>query len=142
MMKWTTWENVGVDRMACAWLITRFIDAEAEFSFIPSGSTQVPDGAEPFDIPGVRYSHHRGHCSFHTIVKEHSLKDPVLHYIARIVDEADTLQEITLEPIAAGLDAICTGIRLTSKDDFEALERGYEIYNALYKYLVSSTNLT
>ncbi|SEP16212.1 chromate resistance protein ChrB domain-containing protein [Paenibacillus sp. OV219] len=134
-MKWTTWENVGVDRIACAWLIKRFIDTEAEFTFIPSGSSQIPANEEPFDIPGVRYSHHRGHCSFHTIVKEFQLKDPVLHHIARIVDEADTLQEITLEPIAAGLDAICSGIRLTSKDDHEALNRGFEIYQALYSFL-------
>jgi hypothetical protein len=62
-MKWVTWENVGVDRMACAWLIRRQIDKKPTFLFIPKGSTDVPKGAEPFDIPGVRRSHHQGHCS-------------------------------------------------------------------------------
>jgi hypothetical protein len=137
MMKWVTWENVGVDRMACAWLIKRFIDPEAEFLFIPAAEKQFPEGAEPFDIPGVRYSHYRGHCSFHTMIKEHQLKDPILQRIAHIVDEADTIQEVQLEPAASGLDTICHGIRLISQDDMQALERGYLIYEALYAQLAS-----
>ena len=77
-MKWVTWENVGVDRMACAWLIRRSIDPKAKFLFIPKGQQDLPKGAEPFDIPGVRLSHHRGHCSFHTLLGEYKLDDPVL----------------------------------------------------------------
>jgi hypothetical protein len=136
-MKWVTWENVGVDRMACAWLIQRFIDANAEFLFIPAGSEQLPEDTEGFDIPGTRYSHHRGHCSFHTMVQSFDLKDPVLQRLARIIDEADTLQEVVLEPIAAGLDAICQGLRLVSANDYEAIEKGSMIYEALYAQLAN-----
>lgn len=138
-MKWVTWENVGVDRMACAWLIRTFIDLDAEFVFIPPGTTSLPEGAEPFDIPGVRLSHQRGHCSFHTMLREYELKDPMLHRIARIVDEADMVQEVSLEPVAAGLDAICNGIRMTAPDDITALDRAGLIYDALYA-VVSSQN--
>jgi hypothetical protein len=134
-MKWVTWENVGVDRMACAWLIRRQIDPQAQFLFVPVGSKELPAGAEPFDIPGARLSHHRGHCSFHALIKEYKLADPVLERIARIVDEADTVQEVALEPAAAGLDLVCRGIRLTSGSDEEALRRGAELYEALYAQL-------
>ena len=88
-MKWVTWENIGVDRMACAWLIRRWLDPKAEFMFIPLGTMPLPQGTEPFDIPGTRYSHHDGHCSFHTLLKEYKLNDPILVRIAQIVDEAD-----------------------------------------------------
>jgi hypothetical protein len=131
-MKWVTWENVGVDRMACAWLIKKWIDSEAEFSFIPIGQKPLPEGFEPFDIPSVRLSHRRGHCSFHTMLREYKIKDPVLEQIAKIVDEADTVQELFLEPVAPGLDFICDGIRLTSSDDITALEKGSIIFDALY----------
>lgn len=131
-MKWVTWENVGVDRMACAWLIKKCIDSEAEFSFIPIGQKPLPEGWEPFDIPGVRLSHRKGHCTFHTVLREYEIKDPVLEKIAKIVDEADTIQDAFLEPIAPGLDFICDGIRLTSPDDITALERGSMIFEALY----------
>ncbi|MBI3160918.1 MAG: chromate resistance protein [Chloroflexi bacterium] len=131
-MKWVTWENVGVDRMACAWLVKKHMDPKAEFLFVPAGSKTFPKGAEPFDIPGVRYSHHRGHCTFHTFLKENKLDDPILARIAQIVDEADIAQEVSVEPAAAGLDLICRGLRRISKDDTEALERGRLIYEALY----------
>ncbi len=93
-MQWVTWRDVGVDRMGCAWLIRRFIDPAAEFLFIPSGAGPLPEGAEPFDIPGTRLSHRRGHSSFHTIVREYGLDDPILGRIARMVDEADVTQEV------------------------------------------------
>ncbi len=134
-MKWVTWENVGIDRMGCAWLIRRHIDPDAEFLFIPRDQKQLPSGAEPFDIPGVRFSHHGGHCSFHALLNEHKLTDPVLARIARIIDEADTVQEVCIEPAAAGLDLICEGIRLTSPDDRTAVERGAMVYEALYARL-------
>ena len=136
-MKWVTWENVAVDRMACAWLIRRFIDPKAEFLFVPVGEKPLPKGAEPFDIPGVRLTHRRGHCSFHTFLREYKLKDPALQRIARIVDEADVVQEVTVEPVAPGLDFICRGLRLTSPDDQAALERGALIYDALYAQLAA-----
>ena len=140
-MKWVTWENVGVDRMACAWLIRKSIDPQAKFQFVPRGHKELPAGAEPFDIPGVRLSHHQGHCSFHALLREYKLPDPVLHRIARIIDEADTVQEVCVEPAAAGLDLICEGLRLTSPDDITALERGAMIYEALYARLCAELNL-
>jgi hypothetical protein len=136
-MKWVTWEQVGIDRMGCAWLIKRFIDPEAEFQFVPYGALALPDGPEPFDIPGVRLSHRRGHSTFHTILDEYGLVDPVLRRIAALVDEADTAQEVLVEPAAPGLDLICSGLRLISPNDQVALERGRLIYDALYAQLAA-----
>jgi len=136
-MKWVTWENIGVDRMACIWLIRRWIDPKAEFLFVPAGTAPLPK-AEPFDIPGSRYSHQRGHCTFHTLLKQHKLKDPILVHIANIIDEADIVQEVNVEPAAIGLDLICRGLRRVSANDQEALERGGLIYEALYAELSSS----
>ena len=134
-MKWVTWENIGVDRMACTWLIRRWIDPKAEFLFIPMGEKSFLEDAEPFDIPGARYSHHGGHCTFYTLLKEHNIEDPVLARIAQMVDEADVVQEVMVEPAALGLDLICRGLRRISQDDFEALEHGRLIYEALYAEL-------
>src|SRR5215213_436927 len=136
-MTWVTWENVGVDRMACAWLIRRYIDPTAEFFFVPVGEPSLPAGAEPFDLPGVRLTHRRGHATFHTMLREYQLKDPILHRIARIVDEADVVQEVTVEPVAPGLDFICRGIRLTCADDQHTFDRGALIYDALYAQLAA-----
>ena len=83
-------------------------------------------------------SHHRGHCSFHTLLGEYKLEDPVLQRIARIVDEADTIQDVCVEPAAAGLDLICDGIRRISPSDEVALERGAMIYDALYAQLAAN----
>jgi hypothetical protein len=138
-VKWVTWEQVGVDRMGCAWLIKKYIDPAAEFLFVPAGHQPLPAGAEPFDIPGVRLSHWHGHCSFHTLLREFGLRDPVLDQIARIVDEADVVQEASVEPAANGLDLICRGIRQISADDRVALERGALIYEALYTQLASES---
>lgn len=134
-MKWVTWKNIGVDRMACIWLIRRWIDPQAEFSFTPVGERSKPADGEPFDIPGERYSHHGGHCSFYALLHEYQLGDAILSRIAQIVDEADEVQDVTLEPAANGLDLICRGLRLISRDDFEAMDRGSLIYEALYAQL-------
>ena len=134
-MKWVTWKNIGVDRMACIWLIRRQIDQEAEFTFVPSGEKLLPEQGEPFDIPGEHYSHHGGHCTFYALLKENNLTDPILTRIAQIVDEADETQEVSIEPAAFGLDLICRGLRQISRDDFEAMERGNLIYDALYAQL-------
>ena len=131
-MKWVTWERVGIDRMACAWLLRRFVDPSAEFLFVSAGGTPLPAEAEPFDIPGTRLSHHGGHCSFHTLPAAYGITDPVLQQIARLVDEADVVQELALEPAAPGLDLLCRGLRLISPDDATALERGMVLYDALY----------
>jgi hypothetical protein len=136
-MKWVTWEQVGVDRMGCAWLIKKYLDAEAEFLFIPEGTKPLPAGAEPFDIPGARFSHHQGRCTFATLISAYDLNDPVLERIASIVDEADIVQEVTLEPAAPGLDLLCRGLRRISPDDQMALVRGALLYDALYAQLAS-----
>jgi hypothetical protein len=136
-MKWVTWENVGVDRMGCAWLIRRFIDPKAKFAFVAAGQKSLPSDAEPFDIPGAKFSHHRGHCTFHALLREYQLKDATLDHIARIIDEADVVQEANLEPASPGLDLICRGLRRTSPDDRTALERAELIYDALYAELTA-----
>ena len=142
-MKWVTWQHIGVDRMACIWLIRRWIDSDSQFSFIPVGEKPLPEQGEPFDIPGVRYSHHDGHCTFYALLKEQNLQDPILKRIAQMVDDADELREITLEPTAPGLDLICRGLSQISRDDYEALERGSLIYEAIYAQLKSdSVNLS
>lgn len=137
-MKWVTWENVGIDRMGCAWLILREVDPKAQFLFVPHGSSLPPD-AEPFDIPGVRFSHHGGHCSFHALVEHHKLTDPILRRIARIIDEADTVQEVNIEPAAAGLDLICEGLRRICPNDHTAIEQGKLVYDALYAQLAQQS---
>jgi hypothetical protein len=136
-MQWVTWEGVGVDRMGSAWLIRHRVDPDAQFLFVPVGQQPLPEGAEPFDIPGARLAHRGGHSTFHTIVGEYGLADPIVQRIARIVDEADVLQEVTVEPAAPGLDLICAGIRLTSPDDQVAIERGHLIFDALYAQLAA-----
>ena len=141
-MKWLTWQDVAVDRIGCAWLIRKFIDPGAEFIFVPEGSTKLPQDAQPFDIPGAKLSHHGGHCSFYAMLREYKLDDPILKKIALIIDEADTVQEVTLEAAAPGLDLICRGVRLASSDDQTALDRGAVIYDALYAALKDEKDRT
>jgi hypothetical protein len=121
--------------MGCAWLIRKYIDPQASFEFVPIGTKPLPAGAEPFDIPSVRLSHRQGHCTFYTLLKEYKLKDSVLERIARMIDEMDEVQEAMVEPAAYGLDLICRGIRLTSPDDWIALERSAMVYEAIYTQL-------
>lgn len=135
-MRWVTRAQVGVDRMACAWLIRRFLDADPEFAFVSEDDSLASlELAEPFDIPGVRLSHRQGHSSFHTMLEEYHLNDPALARIALLVDEADVIQDVALEPAAPGLDLICRALRRISADDVEAIERGALIYDALYAEL-------
>lgn len=136
-MRWVTWQQIGIDRMACGWLIRKYIDPQAEFEFVPVGARPLPAGAAPFDIPGEKLSHRRGHCTFYTLLQEYQLNDPVLERIARMIDEVDEVQEVRVEPAAYGLDLICRGIRLTSPDDRVALERSAIVYDALYTQLAS-----
>ena len=136
-MKWVTWQQIGIDRMACIWLIRNWIDPNAEFSFIPLGAEPAAQDGESFDIPGKRFSHHGGHCTFYSLLHAHKIDDRILARIAQIVDEADEIQQVNIEPAAVGLDLVCRGIRQISKDDFEALEHGSLIYDALYAQLKS-----
>src|SRR5512136_2422566 len=108
-MKWLTRSHVHVDRVACPWLITRFVDNEAEFLFVPKSQVEkvvAETGAIPFDAPGVELGHHDGRCSFESIVLKYELKDPALLRMARIVHSADVAEDIDKDPTARGFEAI------------------------------------
>jgi hypothetical protein len=131
-MKWATRPLCHVDRAACAWLIRRFVDPEAEFVFIEDAA-DVPADSTPFDMRGVALSHHGGDCSFETILRRYDLDDPVLWELARLVHEADLADEQFDEPEAAGLDAICRGLTLVL-DDGRSLEISRAMFDGLYEH--------
>jgi hypothetical protein len=136
-MKWVTRSHVHVDRVACPWLITRFVDSEAEFLFVPrSQIQQVADeeGAIPFDAPGVELGHRDGKCSFETIIEHYGLVDKGLLRLARIVHSADVEVDADLDPIARGLEAIAVGYSLRFPNDQDNLQRQLDVYDALYAW--------
>jgi len=136
-MKWLTRSHVHVDRVACPWLITRFIDNEAEFLFAPKSQVDrvaAETGAIPFDAPGVELGHHEGRCSFESIILKYGLTDPALQRLAKIVHAADVAEDIDADPLARGLEAIATGYSLRYPDDEENLARQFEVYDALYAW--------
>ncbi len=136
-MKWVTRSHVHVDRVACPWLISRFIDNEAEFLFVPKGEIDrvvKETGAIPFDAPGVELGHKDGRCSFESIVAKYGLQDPGLLRLAKIVHAADVAQDIDTDPIARGLEAIASGFSLRHPDDEENLARQFEVYDSLYAW--------
>lgn len=135
-MKWITRSHVHVDRVACPWLIQRFVDSDAEFLFVPASRVLEVAGAEgaiPFDIPGVELGHKGDGCSFDAIIAKYDLKDRALLRLARIVNAADT-DRLNAEPAAAGLEAIATGFSLRFPDDQENIEIQFEVYDALYAW--------
>ena len=136
-MIWITRSHVHVDRVACPWLITRFIDSDAEFLFV--AKTEIAriaqeTGAVPFDAPGVELGHHDGRCSFESIILKYDLKDPGLLRLAKIVHAADVSEDIDGDSIARGLEAIASGYSLRFPDDLENLEAQFEVYDALYAW--------
>ncbi len=136
-MKWITRSHVHVDRVACPWLIMRFIDNEAEFLFVPKsqiGKIAEETGAIPFDAPGVELGHHEERCSFESILLKYELKDPGLLRMARIVHAADVEADIDTDPLARGLEAIASGFSLRYPDDEENLANQFEVYDALYAW--------
>jgi hypothetical protein len=136
-MKWVTRSHVHVDRVACPWLILRFIDNEAEFLFVPSSQIKkaVADtGAIPYDAPDVELSHHEGRCSFESIILKYELKEPALLRMAKIVHSADVTPDIDKDPIARGLEAIAVGYSLRYPDDEENLSHQLDVYDALYSW--------
>jgi len=136
-MKWVTRSHVHVDRVACPWLISRFIDSDAEFLFAPKSQIErvaEESGATPFDAPGVELGHHDGKCSFETIIEHYGLTDKALSRLAEIVHSADVRADRDADPIAAGLEAIAVGYSLRFPDDFENLERQFDVYDALYAW--------
>jgi hypothetical protein len=136
-MLWVTRSHVHVDRVACPWLITRFIDNQAEFLFAPANQIETivqNTGAIPFDVPGVELGHHEGRCSFESILGKYELKDKALLRLSGIVHAADVSVDIDKDPLARGLEAIATGYSLRYLEDEENLSHQFEIYDALYAW--------
>ncbi|TBR14157.1 MAG: chromate resistance protein [Rugosibacter sp.] len=135
-MKWVTRERPKMDRIACPWLIARFIDTEPELHYVPSGDVlkvAQETGAIPYDIPGVEFSHVGELCSFDAFLKKYNLNDPALQQLAEIVRGADT-SRLELTPQSAGLYAISLGLSHTFQDDHEMLQHGLVIHDALYAW--------
>lgn len=138
-MKWVTRERVKVDRVACPWLIRKFIDPEAEFLFVPEAEVlkvAKEQGATPYDVKGVEFGHHGKECSFDALVKKHGLdRDPALVLLAKIVNGADTDNTLWNQPESAGLNAIAEGFRhLGFEDDHQTIVAEAIVYDALYAY--------
>jgi hypothetical protein len=136
-MKWVTRSHVHVDRVACPWLIRRFIDNRAEFLFVPANQvkkTAAETGAIPFDAPDVELGHREGRCSFESIVLKYELKDPALLRLAKIVHAADVAADIDKDPVARGLEAIALGYGVRYPDDEENLSHQFGVYDALYAW--------
>jgi hypothetical protein len=138
-MKWITRERVKVDRVACPWLIRKYIDPEAEFLFVPEDqvlSMAKREDAIPYDVKGVEFGHHGKECSFDALVKKHGLgTDPAIVLLAKIVNGADTDNSLWSQPEAAGLNAIAEGFRhLGFKNDLEVIAAESIVYDAFYAY--------
>lgn len=136
-MKWNTRERVKVDRVACPWLIRRFIDPDAEFLFVPADVVMERARAEaaiPYDVPGVELGHHDGKCSFEAFLARYRLDDPALVLLGQIVHGADVTTDLYGRPEAAGLQAIAEGFRHLDLADREIVARAAVVYDALYAY--------
>jgi len=135
-MQWVTRARPKVDRIACPWLIRRFVDPEAEFLYVPADeviAVAERTGAIPYDVPGVELGHHGPECSFDAILKKYQLTDPALLQLARIVRGADTTDK-DLTPESRGLEAIADGFRRLFDDDHEQLAAESIVYDALYAF--------
>jgi hypothetical protein len=136
-MKWVTRSHVHVDRIACPWLITRFVDSDAEFLYVPTSQIEQvvkETGAIPYDCPGVELGHVDGRCSFESIIVKYGLKEPGLLRMAKIVHAADVEEDIDTDPIARGLEAIASGYSLRFPEDHENLSHQLAVYDALYAW--------
>ena len=143
-MKWITRERPKIDRIACPWLIARFIDDAPEFLYVPSAQvldTARATGAIPYDIPGVEYSHVGDLCSFDAFLAKHDLTDPALQQLAAIVRGADT-SRLDLTPQSAGLYALSLGLSRIFADDHAMLAQGMVLYDALYAWCKSCQDET
>lgn len=135
-MTWITRERARVDRIACPWLITRFIDPSPRFLFVPAPDVAAAaerEGAEPFDVPGVALGHRGARCSFDAFVEHYELDDPALAVLAGIVRGADT-DDRALTPESAGLYAAATGFQTISRDDHDNMAHQFPLYDALYAF--------
>jgi len=135
-MKWVTRARPKVDRVACPWLIRRFVDPQAEFLYVPPDEVLEVvqrQGAIPFDVPNVELGHHGSECSFDAAIKKYNLTDPALARLAVIVRGADTAAK-ELAPESAGLEAVAEGFGIIYRKDQKLLEREMSVYDALYAY--------
>lgn len=142
-MKWVTRERPVVDRIACPWLIKRFVDPDAEFLYVPADQVMVVaerEGAIPYDVPGVELGHHGSECSFDAVLKKYGLTDPALQRLAGIVRGADTADK-DAAPEARGLEAVARGYRLLYDDDHEQLAAESRVYDVLYAYCQQVTGV-
>jgi hypothetical protein len=136
-MLWVTRSHVHVDRIACPWLIKRFVDSEAQFLFVPKSQVNqvaAETGAIPFDAPGVELGHHEGKCSFESILEKYALTEPGLLRLAKIVHAADIAADLHTDEIAPGLEAIASGFSLILPDDQANLQSQFVVYDALYAW--------
>src|SRR5579864_1312534 len=137
-MKWVTRTNANVDRIACPWLIKRFVDKDAEFLFVPAEEVAAVahrEGAIPYDVQGVELGHVDGRCSFESIMVKYKLTDPGLRRLAKIVHGADVSADVDVTPESAGLSAIAHGFALTHSDkDHEKIRLESPMYDALYTW--------
>lgn len=143
-MKWITRERPKIDRIACPWLIARFIDKEPEFIYVPTAEVTREAArldAIPYDVPGVEFTHVGEDCSFDTFIRKYQLNDPALMTLAVIVRGADT-DRLDLAPQCAGLLAISLGLSHNIRDDHELLAQGMVLYDALYAWCQSLTKET
>ena len=140
-MKWVTRENANVDRIACPWLIKRFVDPDAEFLFVPAAdvmATAEREQAIPYDVPTVELGHVDGRCSFEAIVRKYQLTDPALAGLARIVHGADVSSDVGITPESAGLKAIAHGFALVhGANDHDKIQLESPMYDALYAWCQS-----
>jgi hypothetical protein len=140
-MKWITRANANVDRVACPWLIKRFVDPQAEFLFVPADqvtATAQRERAIPYDVPNVELGHVAGRCSFESIILKYQLTDPALNELARIVHGADVSEDIQITPQSAGLSAIARGFALVHGEaDHEKIRLESPMYDALYTWCQS-----
>jgi hypothetical protein len=137
-MKWVTRKNAKVDRIACPWLISRFVDANAEFLYVSGDQVMrvaKVEGAIPYDVPNVELGHVDGRCSFESILVKYELNDPALRLLGRIVHGADVSEDVSIEPEAAGLNAIANGFAALHGDaDHQKLSLETPMYDALYAW--------
>jgi hypothetical protein len=143
-MKWVTRKNANVDRVACPWLIKRFIDKDAEFLFVPAEEVSAVaqrERAVPFDVKGAELGHVDGRCSFESIMVKYQLTDPALQVLARIVHGADVAVDINIVPQSAGLQAIAQGFALAhGENDHEKIRLETPMYDALYAWCQEAAN--
>ena len=136
-MKWVTRERPKTDRIACPWLIRKFIDPDAEFLYVPADQVLEAaerEGAYSYDAPGARYTHRDGLCSFEVLVEDYEISDPAVHALARIVHGADVADDRDATRQSPGLQAVAEGFHYIYADDHDQLEAELPVYDALYAW--------